>query len=220
MSPPDAGAEGATGRVLRILGSVIDVAFPDAPLPPLAAALEVAWDGPHRLTLEVEAHLTPHIVRCVAIQEAAGLRCGTPVHDTGGPITVPTGQDLLGRMINVVGEPIDRGPPFGPDVPRAPIHRQPPPLASQGASDRLFLTGIKVIDLLAPLAHGGKAGMFGGAGVGKTVLIMELVRATADNYRGISVFAGIGERSREGHELWQELNRSGVSTARCWSSAR
>jgi F-type H+-transporting ATPase subunit beta len=201
----------AHGRVLRILGSVVDVAFPPKTMPYINSALDVLWDGPHRLTLEVQAHLAAGTVRCVAIQEAAGLRCGTEVADTGGPIAVPAGDTLLGRMINVVGDPIDHGPALPADVPRQGIHRPPPPLSLQGAAKSLFLTGVKVIDLLAPLAYGGKAAMFGGAGVGKTVLIMELIRATADNYRGISVFAGIGERSREGHELWLELKNSDVA---------
>ena len=205
------GQPGTSGRILRILGSVIDVAFPPDAMPRINGALDVAWDGPHRLTLEVQAHLAAGIVRCVAIQDAAGLRCGTGVIDTGGPIAVPAGEALLGRMINVVGEPIDDGPTLPDDVARASIHRPPPPLVTQGAAKELFRTGIKVIDLLAPLAHGGKAAMFGGAGVGKTVLIMELIRSTTENYRGLSVFAGIGERSREGHELWLELNESGVA---------
>jgi F-type H+/Na+-transporting ATPase subunit beta len=199
------------GRVLRILGSVVDVTFPTGAMPTINSALDVLWDGPHRLTLEVQAHLTGNAVRCVAIQEAGGLRCGTAVADTGGPISVPTGNALLGRMINVVGDPIDHGPELPADVPREGIHRPPPPLVAQGAANKLFLTGIKVIDLLSPLAYGGKAAMFGGAGVGKTVLIMELIRATARNYGGISVFAGIGERSREGHELWLELKNSDVA---------
>ena len=200
----------AQGRILRILGSVIDVAFPPDAMPRINGALEVGWDGPHRLTLEVQAHLAAGTVRCVAIQDAAGLKCGTPVEDTGGPLAVPVGDALLGRMINVVGEPIDAGPALRDDIARAGIHRPSPPLAQQGASKELFRTGIKVIDLLAPLAYGGKAAMFGGAGVGKTVLIMELIRSTAENYSGLSVFAGIGERSREGHELWLDLKESGV----------
>ncbi len=200
----------ARGRVLRIFGSVIDVAVPPDAMPRINGALDVAWDGPHRLILEVQAHLAPGIVRCVAIQDTAGLRCGTAVTDTGAPIAVPVGDALLGRMINVVGEPIDGGPALPDDVAHAGIHRPAPPLARQGAAKEPFRTGIKVIDLLAPLAHGGKAAMFGGAGVGKTVLIMELIRSTAENYRGLSVFAGIGERSREGHELWLDLKTSGV----------
>ena len=198
------------GRVIRISGSVVDVAFPAGSLPAIGAALEVAWDGPHRLVLEVHQHLDPATLRAVAMHETAGLRCGTLAHDTGDFIRVPTGEAVLGRLIDVVGDPVDHGAAFAPDVPRAPIHRASPTLAEQGHDTAPFLTGIKAIDLLAPLARGGKAAMFGGAGVGKTVLIMELIRTTVEKYSGISVFAGIGERSREGHELWLELQRSGV----------
>lgn len=207
--PPPADAA-PDGRVTMVSGSVVDVRFPPDGLPDINAALDVLWDGPHRLTLEVQAHIDTRTARCVALQETAGLGCGCPVRDTGGPIAVPAGKALLGRLINVVGEPIDHGPSFGPDVPRESIHRKAPSLAAQKPGNDLFLTGIKIIDLLAPLALGGKAAMFGGAGVGKTVLIMELIRAMADRYKGTSVFAGIGERSREGHELWLELQRSGV----------
>ncbi len=198
------------GFVSRVLGSVVDVSFPDGNLPWINAALEIDWDGPHRLVVEVQQHVDPLTVRGVAMQETAGLQCGVVARDTGAPIMVPTGGDVLGRLINVVGEPIDHGAVFGPDVPRQAIHRKPPSLSEQRGKRDVFLTGIKVIDLLAPLPMGGKAAMFGGAGVGKTVLIMELIRTTVEKYAGISVFAGIGERSREGHELWLELKRSGV----------
>lgn len=199
-----------SGRVFAVSGSVVDIAFPADALPSINNALEVQWDGPHRLIVEVQQHVDTHTVRGVAMQETAGLQCGVPVRDTGAPIRVPTGEAVLGRLINVVGDPIDHGPAFGPEVPRAPIHHAAPKLSEQRAGSDLFLTGIKVIDLLAPLARGGKAAMFGGAGVGKTVLIMELIRTTVERYAGISVFAGIGERSREGHELWLELQKSGV----------
>jgi len=201
---------GPAGQVVSVSGSVVDVAFPGGALPPINTALDVEWDGPHRLTVEVQMHLDPCTIRGVAMQETAGLRNGVAVRDTGAPIRVPTGEAVLGRLINVVGEPIDHKPAFGDDVPREPIHRSPPRLSEQAGGSALFLTGIKIIDLLAPLARGGKAAMFGGAGVGKTVLIMELIRTTVERYAGISVFAGIGERSREGHELWLELQRSGV----------
>lgn len=198
------------GRVTAVSGSVVDATFPSGALPPINNALEVQWDGPHRLIVEVQQHVDPHTIRGVAMQETAGLQSGVSVRDTGEPIRVPTGRSVLGRLINVVGDPIDHGPPFGAEVPRDPIHRKPPKLSAQRAGSDLFLTGIKIIDLLAPLALGGKAAMFGGAGVGKTVLIMELIRTTVERYAGISVFAGIGERSREGHDLWLELQRSGV----------
>lgn len=198
------------GKVIRVSGSVVDVAFSEGALPPINNALEIEWDGPHKLIAEVQQHLSRKTVRSVAMQETPGLRCGVIVRNTGGALQVPTGPAVLGRLINVIGEPIDHGVPFGPEVPYQPIHAKAPKLSAQAAKPAPFLTGIKVIDLLAPLAQGGKAAMFGGAGVGKTVLIMELIRTTVETYAGISVFAGIGERSREGHELWLELQRSGV----------
>ncbi len=198
------------GRVSQISGSVVDVRFPIGHLPPINTALDVRWQGPGRLTLEVQLHVDPQTARCVAIQQNAGLACGTRVLDTGGPISVPVGDAVLGRLMNVVGETIDRGEDLPRDTPRAAIHCKPPALAQQSARTEPFLSGIKVIDLLAPLARGGKAAMFGGAGVGKTVLIMELIRSIADRYKGTSVFAGVGERSREGHELWLDLKKSGV----------
>ncbi len=203
-------AERRAGRVNHVSGSIVDVDFGEFGPPPVNTALDVDWDGGHRLVLEVQQHLDPRTARCVAMQETAGLRCGVQAFDTGGPIRVPAGNAVLGRMLNVIGEPIDRGETFGEEVPRQPIHANAPPLSSQLGEEELFLTGIKVIDLLAPLSKGGKAAMFGGAGVGKTVLIMELIRSTVEKHAGISVFAGIGERSREGHELWLDLKRSGV----------
>lgn len=198
------------GHVSRVSGSVVDIVFPSGSMPAVNNALEIEWDGPHRLVVEVQQHVDLHTIRGVAMQETAGLRCGVVARDTGAPIRVPTGEAVLGRLVNVVGEPIDHGAAFGPDVPRQAIHRKPPRLSEQLGKRDLFFTGIKVIDLLAPLPRGGKAAMFGGAGVGKTVLIMELIRTTVEKYGGISVFAGIGERSREGHELWLELKQSGV----------
>jgi F-type H+/Na+-transporting ATPase subunit beta len=200
----------ATGLVVRVRGSVIDVEFPDGALPALYEALVVEWDGPYPLLIETEDHLDPHTVRAVAMQNTAGLYRGCAVRKTGSPISVPVGEQVLGRLINAVGEPIDGAGAFGSDVPRWSIHRAAPPFNRQDPTRQVFQTGIKVIDLLAPLANGGKAGMFGGAGVGKTVLITELIRTTVEKYSGISVFAGIGERSREGHELLEELRESGV----------
>jgi len=198
------------GVVSSISGSVVDVRFRPGEVPEINSALDVVWDGPHRITLEVQLHADRETARCVAVQETAGLACGTEVEDTGEAISVPVGAPVLGRLLNVLGEAIDHGPPLDPATPRKTIHRAPPKLAAQSANSEVFLSGIKVIDLLAPLAHGGKAAMFGGAGVGKTVLIMELIRSIADRYKGTSVFAGVGERSREGHELWLDLKRSGV----------
>jgi F-type H+-transporting ATPase subunit beta len=215
MRPPDPATRrraepSRRGRVTRVSGSVVDVTFSRGDLPAIHSALEIDWDGPHRLVVEVQQHVDPQTVRGVAMQETAGLRCGIGVWNTRTPILVPTGEAVLGRLINVVGEPIDHGAAFGPEVPRQSIHGKPPRLSEQHGKRDLYLTGIKVIDLLAPLPRGGKAAMFGGAGVGKTVLIMELIHTSVERYAGISVFAGIGERSREGHELWLELKRSGV----------
>jgi F-type H+-transporting ATPase subunit beta len=199
----------ADGRVVAVSGSVVDIAFPGGPLPAIGNAVEIDSDT-RRLVVEVQQHVNQHTVRGVAMQETAGLRGGAAARDTGAPIRVPAGEAVLGRLMNVIGEPIDHGEPFGDDVPRRAILRKPPKISEQEASRDIFLTGIKTIDLLAPLVRGGKAAMFGGAGVGKTVLIMELIRTTVERHSGISVFAGIGERSREGHELWLELQRSGV----------
>ncbi len=197
-------------RVIAVRGSVIDVAVPSGELPAINEALEIAWDGPWRLVVEVQSHLDPSSVRAVALQSSTGLRRGTPVRSLGQQLSVPVGEAVLGRVLNVLGDPVDRGPPLASDVPRWPIHRPAPALARQTSSRELFATGIKVIDLLAPIARGGKAAMFGGAGVGKTVLIMELIRTMVETYTGISVFAGIGERSREGHELLLEMRQSKV----------
>ena len=200
----------ATGRVIAVTGSVVDVSFAGGPLPAVNSALKVDWDGPHRLTLEVQQHLDVDTVRAVSMQNTAGLARGTTVLCNGTPITVPVGDAVLGRVLNVVGEPVDRLGDFAPDVPRRSIHQPSPKLEKNGRKREVFRSGIKVIDLLAPVANGGKAAMFGGAGVGKTVLIMELIRATVEKHAGVSVFAGIGERSREGHELLLELRQSGV----------
>lgn len=200
----------ARGRVLAVQGGVVDVRFEDGLLPAPATALQVLWDQPQTLILEVEAQLDASTVRTVALQDTQGLARDTAVLDTGAPVTVPVGEALLGRLINVLGEPGDGGPALGPQVPRRPIHADPLPLSRRRAVAEVFETGIKVIDLLAPLALGSKAAMFGGAGVGKTVLVMELIHAMADTYQGLSVFAGVGERSREGHELLMDMRDSGM----------
>lgn len=200
----------ARGRVLAVQGGVVDVRFEDGQLPAPATALLVLWDQPQTLTLEVEAQLDADTVRTVALQDTQGLARDTAVLDTGAPVMVPVGEALLGRLINVLGEPGDGGPALGPQVPRRPIHAEPLPLSRRRAVAEVFETGIKVIDLLAPLALGSKAAMFGGAGVGKTVLVMELIHAMADTYQGLSVFAGVGERSREGHELLTDMRDSGM----------
>jgi len=199
-----------TGRVVGVRGSVVDVAFPAGELPALNDALDVTMADGRTLTVEVQQHLDQTTVRSVALEVTSGLMRGEPVHATGASITVPVGEAVLGRLIDVLGHPHDGKPPFAADVERWPIHRPAPLLKHQSTVREPFMTGIKVIDLLAPLVRGGKAGMFGGAGVGKTVLIMELIRTTVERYQGVSVFAGVGERSREGHELLQELTGSGV----------
>jgi F-type H+-transporting ATPase subunit beta len=198
------------GKVLAVRGVVIDVIFDSDELPRLDEALIVEWDQPENLIVEVQAHLDERTVRGVALQAAAGLKRGVPVRATGRPITVPVGDPILGRLLDVVGHTRDNGPPLPADMARMPIHRAAPPLGDRSPATTIFETGIKVIDLLAPLAQGGKAAMFGGAGVGKTVVVMELIHAMVKSYQGISVFAGVGERSREGHELFVEMQRSGV----------
>lgn len=203
-------AASGRGRVVALRGPVIDVAFDSGVLPSIQDALDVEWDRPNRLTAEVQSHLDETTVRAVALQPTAGLRRGTSVRATGGPLTMPVGDAVLGRLLDVVGDIGDRGAPLPVDTVRWPIHRPPPPLTSQTGAGAVFETGIKVIDLLVPLAQGGKAAMFGGAGVGKTVLVMELIHAMVDKYHGISVFAGVGERSREGHELLHDMQGSGV----------
>jgi F-type H+-transporting ATPase subunit beta len=206
----DRRAASMSGVVIGVTGSVVDVEFPDGGLPRVYTALEVLGHESRSLTLEVQQHLDSHTIRAVAMQTTAGLARGTVARSTGAPIQVPVGEVVLGRMLDVVGNPTDRLGPFPSEVERRPIHQAAPRLTRQGHAPEVFWSGIKVIDLLAPLARGGKAGMFGGAGVGKTVLIMELIRTTVEKQSGISVFAGIGERSREGHELLLELERSGV----------
>ncbi|HEY0265978.1 MAG TPA: F0F1 ATP synthase subunit beta [Rhizomicrobium sp.] len=199
----------SVGTIVAVRGAVVDVRFEDA-LPAIDTALMVAWDRPEQLVLEVHSHLDPRNVRAVALQATAGLKRGTAVHATGAAITVPVGEAVLGRLLDVMGNVCDRGPALPQDTPMRGIHGAPPALADETGVARMFETGIKVIDLLAPLPQGGKAAMFGGAGVGKTVLVMELIHAMAEKYRGISVFAGVGERSREGHELLTDMRGSGV----------
>ncbi|WP_293451608.1 F0F1 ATP synthase subunit beta [Phenylobacterium sp.] len=192
---------------MSVRGSVLDVRFDDG-LPALNEALAV--EGARPLVAEVQAYLDEHTVRAVSMQATDGLRRGTPARATGRPIAVPVGEMMLGRLVDVLGDAQDGGAPFADDALRWPIHRPPPALADQTGRRELLETGVKVIDLLAPLARGGKAGLFGGAGVGKTVLITELIRSMVESYGGISVFAGVGERSREGHEMLLEMRGSGV----------
>ena len=202
--------EAAAGVVVSVRGAVVDVGFDGETLPPINTALVVLWDRPESLVLEVHSHVDSVTVRGIALQATAGLARGTLVRATGAPISVPVGDAVLGRLLDVVGTVSDRGPALPSDTPRRGIHNPPLALADETSTTEVFETGIKVIDLLTPLAQGGKAAMFGGAGVGKTVLVMELIHAMVENYQGISVFAGVGERSREGHELLTEMQGSGV----------
>jgi F-type H+/Na+-transporting ATPase subunit beta len=199
-----------SGRIRAVRGAVVDVSFARDVLPAIGEALHVDTGSGSPLIAEVQSHIDTATARAVALHSTAGLARGTPVHPTGGPLTAPVGDAVLGRLLDVSGSVHDHGPPLPADTPWLPIHRAPPPLASQTAATTVFETGIKVIDLLVPLAFGGKAAMFGGAGVGKTVLLMELIHAMVERYQGISVFAGIGERSREGHELWSDMQESNV----------
>jgi len=196
-----------TGTIQQIVGVVVDIEFP-ASLPAIYTALEVSRPDKTTLVLEVVLHLSSRVVRAVAMGATEGLRRGQAVRDTGQPITVPVGEATLGRMFNVVGEPIDGQ--AGTFTERTPIHRAAPTFSEQKTSVEVFETGIKVIDLIAPITRGGKVGLFGGAGVGKTVLITELIHNIASEHGGISVFAGVGERTREGNDLYQEMQKSGV----------
>jgi F-type H+/Na+-transporting ATPase subunit beta len=197
----------AKGKVTQIIGAVVDVQFEDA-LPEILNALTTENNG-KPLIMEVAQHLGESTVRCIAMDATEGLVRGAPVEDTGEPISVPVGTATLGRIINVVGEPVDEQGPIGEDA-RRPIHADAPEFSEQSTESELLETGIKVVDLLAPYTKGGKIGLFGGAGVGKTVLIMELINNIAKVHSGVSVFAGVGERTREGNDLYHEMIESGV----------
>ncbi|MCJ7549295.1 MAG: F0F1 ATP synthase subunit beta [Anaerolineae bacterium] len=196
------------GIVARVVGVVVDATFPTGDLPSIHNALFVHRDDGSELVVEVQEHIDPHTVRSIAMGNTAGLRRGLTVEDTEEPISVPVGPLTLGRMFNVLGEPIDGGPPV--QSARHPIHVKSPPLSEQSVADEIFVTGIKAIDLLTPYPRGGKIGLFGGAGVGKTLLMIELMGNTIRRHSGIALFAGVGERSREGNEMWLELQRTGV----------
>ncbi|MBT5574169.1 MAG: F0F1 ATP synthase subunit beta [Alphaproteobacteria bacterium] len=200
-------AENAIGKVSQIIGAVVDVEF-DGNIPDILNALEVDNNG-QRLVLEVAQHLGESAVRTIAMDATEGLVRGAKVFDTGSPITVPVGPETLGRILNVIGEPIDEREPLKTKI-RLPIHRSAPAYVDQSTESEILVTGIKVIDLLAPYAKGGKVGLFGGAGVGKTVTIMELINNIAKAHGGYSVFAGVGARTREGNDLYHEMVESGV----------
>ncbi|KQY26060.1 ATP synthase subunit beta [Rhizobium sp. Root482] len=200
---------GAVGRVTQVIGAVVDVTFEEGQLPQILNALETDNNG-NRLVLEVAQHLGENAVRTIAMDSTEGLVRGQPVTDTGSPITVPVGLETLGRIMNVIGEPVDEAGPLVTSGKRS-IHQEAPSYVEQSTEAQILVTGIKVVDLLAPYAKGGKIGLFGGAGVGKTVLIMELINNVAKAHGGYSVFAGVGERTREGNDLYHEMIESGVN---------
>ena len=196
------------GKVVQVIGPVLDIRFQDGQLPELLSAIEIQ-NGDRKIVAEVAQHIGDNVARCVSMNATDGMVRGLEAVDTGGPITVPVGDKCLGRIFNLLGQPIDEKPaPEG--VERWPIHRQPPSFEEQETSTEILETGIKVVDLIAPYAKGGKIGLVGGAGVGKTVLIMELINNVAKQHGGLSVFAGVGERTREGNDLYNEMQESGV----------
>ncbi|WP_226623617.1 F0F1 ATP synthase subunit beta [Alloyangia pacifica] len=198
------------GTVVAIRGAVVDLRFDGIALPKIDEAVLVRRPGGSDVMIEVQAHLDAATVRGIALQDTAGLRRGARAEPVGGPVEVPVGEAVLGRLLDVTGGIGDGKAALPPDVPRSPIHRPAPPFRARAGAAQMFHTGIKVFDLLTPLAQGSKAAMFGGAGVGKTVLVMELIHAMVASYEGISVFSGVGERSREGHELLMEMTNAGV----------
>lgn len=202
-----------TGKITQVIGPVVDVRFDSKNLPEIYTALTVSNlginDQPDNLVLEVAQDLGENTVRCIAMDSTDGLVRGAPVKNTGEPIRMPVGPEVLGRILNVIGKPVDEGPPITTEK-MLPIHREPPSFEDQSTDIEMFETGIKVVDLLAPYPKGGKIGLFGGAGVGKTVLVMELIHNVALHHGGTSVFGGVGERTREGNDLWLEMKQSGV----------
>ena len=201
--------QNVTGKVVQIMGAVVDVDFSESELPAIMSALEIDREDQDRLVLEVAQHLGENKVRTISMDGTEGLVRGQAVRATGQPIAVPVGKASLGRMINVIGEPIDGGGPVDADT-HLPIHRSAPAHTELTTTAEMFETGLKVIDLVQPITRGGKVGLFGGAGVGKTVLITELIHNIAKGHGGYSVFAGVGERTREGNDLWLEMKESGV----------
>src|SRR5437016_7085713 len=211
------------GNIVQVIGPVVDVEFSEVKkLPKIYSALEIEYEvngNPKKLTLEVQQHLGENWVRTIAMSSTEGLKRGMNVNDTGGPISVPVGEGVLGRLFNVTGDPVDnRGPVKF--TKRYPIHRKAPDLTEQDTKVQILETGIKVIDLICPFSKGGKVGAFGGAGVGKTVVIMELINNIAKGHGGVSVFAGVGERSREGNDLYTEMSEAGVIDKRICRSRK
>lgn len=202
----------ATGIVKQIIGPTVDIEFPPGKLPNILNAVKIDSTD---LVVEVAMHLGENMVRCIALSSTDGLIRGMQATDTLAPISVPVGRNTLGRLFNVLGTPIDQGAALPSNTPYEPIHRDPPSFEDQDTKKMIFETGIKVIDLLAPYPKGGKVGLFGGAGVGKTVIVMELIRNIATQHGGFSVFCGVGERTREGNDLWLEMKESGVIDKTC-----
>ena len=198
----------AKGKVIQVIGTVVDIEFPQGELPKIYNAIEINQNG-NKIVLEAQHHIGNNRVRCLALAPTDGLERGVEAIDTGAPVTVPVGKATLGRLLNVFGEPLDNLGPIETEE-RLPIHRPPPPLEEQETTTEVLETGLKVIDLITPFTKGGKIGAYGGAGVGKTVIIMELIHNIATEHSGFSVFAGVGERSREGNDLWLEMKESGV----------
>ncbi len=196
------------GTVVQVIGPVLDIRFQDGQLPNLLSAIEIENEG-RKVTAEVAQHIGDNVVRCIAMSSTDGLRRGIDAVDTGAPISVPVGNECLGRVFNLLGEPVDNKPPVVTQE-RWPIHRPAPAYDEQEGTTEILETGIKVVDLIAPYAKGGKIGLFGGAGVGKTVIIMELINNIATQHGGLSVFSGVGERTREGNDLYNEMMESGV----------
>jgi F-type H+-transporting ATPase subunit beta len=212
------------GKVIQVSGPAVDVQFEEATMPPIYQALRVVSDGftvpaPISVILEVQQHLGEGRVRTVAMEPTDGMVRGMKAIDLGGPISMPVGKETLGRVLNVIGNPVDNLGPIGEKT-RMPIHRPAPLFDEQSTHEEMFETGIKVIDLIQPFLKGGKIGLFGGAGVGKTVVIMELINNVAKNHGGFSVFAGVGERTREGNDLWVEMTESGVIKPGDWANSK
>src|ERR1700685_1087185 len=212
------------GRVISVSGPAVDVQFEEKTMPPIYQALRIVSDGfdvptPLSVIVEVQQHLGEGRVRCIAMVATEGMVRGMKAIDTGAVITVPVGRATLGRVLNVRGEPVDELGPVNSKEYR-PIHRQAPAFDEQSTSEEMFETGIKVIDLIQPFMKGGKIGLFGGAGVGKTVIIQELINNVASQHGGFSVFAGVGERTREGNDLWMEFQESGVIDLKDWRKSK
>jgi len=213
-----------SGHVVQVIGPVVDVEFPEKHLPAILNAVTIVDDGnmgvmPIDVTCEVAQHLGENRARCIAMEPTEGMVRGMKATDLGEPISVPVGKQTLGRVLGVLGEPVDGKGPVETDR-RLPIHREAPPLVDQSTESEMFETGIKVVDLLEPYTKGGKTGLFGGAGVGKTVIIMELINNVALQHGGFSVFAGVGERTREGNDLWVEMTEAGVIDPDSWENSK